>query len=84
MVDLLHRHFVCYLLIFVKSRCGLMLVDNSDKEGVTEGEDKEADLTNENTGEDTNQNTGEDIAEDIGENVGVDLTDDVILFSSTL
>jgi hypothetical protein len=60
----------------LKSPCGLILLDNDDREGEIDGKDEEVDLTDENIGEDT--------AEYIGENVGVDLVDDIILFSSTL
>jgi hypothetical protein len=68
----------------VKSPCGLILVDNDDKEGEIDCEDVEIDLTDQNTSEDTAEEIGEDIAEDIGENVGVNLVEDVILFLSIL
>jgi hypothetical protein len=45
----------------VKSPCGLILLDNDDKEGEIEDEDVEIDLADENTGEDTAEDTGEDL-----------------------
>jgi hypothetical protein len=66
----------------VKSPCGLILLDNDDREGEIDGEDVEIDLIDENTDEDTADDIGEDTAECIGENVGVDFVDDIILFST--
>jgi hypothetical protein len=81
-------HYITISSLFntfvVKSSCGLILLDNDDREGEIDGEDEEVDLTDKNTGEDATEDIGEDIAEDIGENVGVDFVDDVILFSLTL